>query len=111
MNRQLIRSLFAFAVAVMAGGCGGEGNRSPQRHVIEIRSFEYIPAEMSVAVGDTVVWINRDAVPHTATASDGGWDSESLGTDGSWTLVAVAGEGGEYSCTFHPNMVGRLEVR
>ena len=31
-------------------------------HTIEIRGMEFHPAELTVALGDTVVWINRDVV-------------------------------------------------
>src|SRR5204862_476961 len=40
-------------------------------HTVEIRGMEFHPAELTVAVGDTIVWINRDIVPHTATAGGG----------------------------------------
>ena len=41
----------------------------PQRHVVEIRGMAFHPEALEVRRGDTVVWINRDMVPHTATTA------------------------------------------
>lgn len=93
--------------------CPGAGT-SPEarRHVVEIRGFEYVPASLRVSAGDTVVWINRDAVPHTATASDDAWDSGSIAAEGTWSRVVAAAAGTvPYTCTFHPGMTGRLVIR
>ena len=32
------------------------------------------PAEASAKVGDTIEWINKDVIAHTATARNGDWD-------------------------------------
>src|SRR2546423_277336 len=41
--------------------------------------MEFHPAVLTVAAGDTVVWVNRDIVPHTATATGGTkWDTGQL---------------------------------
>jgi plastocyanin len=79
-------------------------------HTVEMRNFAFSPARLEVAVGDTVVWINRDAAPHTATDSLKRWDSGNLGPGERWTWVA--GEPGHFSylCTYHPSMTGRLTV-
>jgi plastocyanin len=83
----------------------------PRRHVVEIEGFAFRPASLSVAPGDTVGWINRDIVPHTATDSAGTWDSGALGAGASWSLVAAAEGERSYLCTLHPSMKGRLLVR
>ena len=41
-----------------------------------IANFAHV--SLTVAVGDTVRWTNVDEVPHTATSSDGDWDSGTL---------------------------------
>jgi len=83
---------------------------APQRHDIAIRDFTYQPAELTIAAGDTVVWTNYDIVPHTATASDGAWDSAGIDVDQSWTYVAAAPGRHSYTCTFHPAMTAVLVV-
>ncbi|HEX7120340.1 MAG TPA: cupredoxin family copper-binding protein [Longimicrobiales bacterium] len=90
---------------------GAAPERAPRRHVVEIRGFAYAPQTLEVAVGDTVVWVNRDVVPHTATASDGAWDSGTFGKDESWSYVPRESGEREYVCTLHPIMKGRLIVK
>lgn len=106
MNGSARFSLLAAALLAAAACNGGGGEAAPQRHVVEMRAFQFDPATLTVAPGDTVVWINRDAVPHTATSEDGAWDSGSIAAGGSWSRV-VEGAGAEaYLCTFHPTMRG-----
>jgi plastocyanin len=84
----------------------------PQRHVVEIQGMAFHPAVLEVQRGDTVVWINRDIVPHTATSTrKSGWNTGSLlqGQRGQY----VARHRGEdpYFCQLHPVMLGKLVVR
>lgn len=80
-------------------------------HTVEIRNFAYHPERLEVSPGDTVVWINRDAAPHTATDSQGRWDSGEVGPGGRW--IWVAGRVGifSYRCAYHPSMAGTVDVR
>ena len=41
---------------------------------ITIDNLVFAPAEVSVKVGDTIEWINKDIFTHTATARNGDWD-------------------------------------
>ena len=83
----------------------------PRRHIVEIRDFGFHPARILAAPGDTVVWINRDVVPHTATANDETWDSQELQEGESWVMVVKNNGAQGYFCTFHPHMEGVLESR
>jgi plastocyanin len=78
-------------------------------HAVEIRDFTYEPAELRVAVGDTVVFTNRDAFLHTVTDDDRSWDSAAIGPKRSWRLV-VTGPA-SFHCAFHPSMRGELIPR
>jgi plastocyanin len=93
------------------GGCyQGEGKTAPRRHVVEISGFGYEPASVEVAPGDTIVWVNRDVVPHTATAVDGGWDTGSIAAGESWSGVLPVGAESVYTCAFHPGMKARIRL-
>ena len=82
----------------------------PQVHTVLIEGMRFQPEGLSVTAGDTVVWVNRDMVPHTATAS-GHFDSGELAPGKSWThTVRDTGEF-SYLCTYHPLMKGMLRVR
>lgn len=105
----LMAGLVASGLAFTAACTNAEPD-APRQHRIAIRAFQYVPARLTVAAGDTVVWINEDAVPHTATAGDGRWDTGGIGAQQSGQIVA--GETGEYPyvCAFHLNMTGTLVV-
>lgn len=66
---------------------------------------------MTLAPGDTVVWTNRDIVPHTATAEDGSWTSPSLKEGESWAMIVETEVSADYLCAFHPAMRASLETR
>jgi plastocyanin len=96
------------ALSVGAPGAAGD-ERPPTLHHVEIRDFAFAPAHLEVAIGDTVVWTNRDFVPHTATVDDGTWDSGILAADQSWKLVVR--QGGAYHCALHGAMKATLVLR
>jgi plastocyanin len=93
---------------ILGAACARPAARS---HTVEIRGFAYLPATLQVAVGDTVVWINRDAVPHTATRDGRSWDSGTINAEQKWRLIAASPGSQPYYCTFHPVMRGELVVR
>lgn len=82
---------------------------SPKRqHLVEIRAFNFVPQRTVVAPGDTIVWINRDIVPHTVTAEGGAWSPRMLAEGESWEMVVEGGGTYPYFCEFHPHMRGLL---
>lgn len=102
------------AVAALLGAAACDGARGapvPRRHVVEMRAFGFSPDSLVVTSGDTVVWVNRDFVPHTATSSAGRWDTGTVVAGDSARLVLTAQDGGAYLCVFHQGMQGVIEVR
>ena len=83
----------------------------PRAHTVEIRGFTYLPARLEVGAGDTVVWVNRDVVPHTVTRDGGRWDSGSVEGERAWRLIVTPQGSQSYYCAFHPTMRGVLVVR
>ena len=97
-------------LALTAAGCSGRDAR-PTLHRVVITRFQFQPPVLEIASGDTVEWSNQDLVPHTATATDGRWDSNSIAPDTAWRFVPVGKGLMAYGCRFHPNMKARLVVR
>jgi plastocyanin len=106
-----VLSLLAVPWALEAATWSAPAPPAPRRHVVEIRGFEYRPAALRIAPGDTVVWVNRDVVPHTASATKGDWDSGSIPPEGSWRRVFTAEGPASYLCALHPTMKAELTVR
>ena len=104
-------ALWAIAVAA-AGGAGAmlAGGVKPVTHTVTIDATSYTPARLTVHVGDTVVWVNKDLIPHTATAKGGGFDSKVLAAGASFRFTVKAKGGTDYACLFHPTMTGRIDA-
>lgn len=104
--------LHAFVLAAGLAACSE--SRAPKTHHVEIRAMQYVPAELTVAVGDTVVWTNIDVVPHTVTSSipsAATFDSQGIERSRQWQYkITTAGEIA-YVCTYHPTMRAKLIAR
>jgi plastocyanin len=84
----------------------------PHRHIVEIQGMAFHPEVLEVERGDTVVWINRDIVPHSATASrKPGWNTGPLLQGKSGQYVANRRGEDSYFCELHTVMLGKLIVR
>ncbi|TRC78472.1 amicyanin [Mesorhizobium sp. WSM4310] len=66
------------------------------------------PATVEAKVGDTVEWVNKDVVAHTATVK-GGWEVM-IPPKKSASLTLKAAGAIDYFCRFHPNMRGHMNV-
>jgi len=85
----------------------GEARKAEKVKIVE---FAYGPDPVRVQVGGKVTWQNEDTAPHTATADDGSFDTDTIeqGKIGSATFK----EAGTftYFCEIHPTMHGTVEV-
>ncbi len=78
---------------------------------IEIDGFRYRPPNLSVPVGATVTWVNRDTAPHDSAARDGMWETDLLQRDEEAAITFDEPGTWEYYCTIHPYMTATLTVR
>lgn len=81
-----------------------------KHHTIEIKGLVFDPANLVVRPGDKITWVNMDIVDHTATATDGSWDTGTLENGREHTLTVTNGMSGEYFCQLHPSMTAKLDV-
>ncbi len=98
------------AIVVGAGPIAPSGASASRQHVIDIVRFRFKPDPLTVRPGDTVTWINRDIVPHTATAIDESWDTGEIAPGSEGSIVVTAGLSADYFCRFHPSMKAALQV-
>lgn len=75
---------------------------------VTIEKMVFSPADIDAKVGDTIEWINKDILVHTATVK-GGWDV-TIPPKKSASMVLQKAETLDYYCRFHPNMKGRITV-
>ena len=76
---------------------------------ITMENLVIAPAEASAKVGDTIEWINKDILAHTATARNGDCDV-TMPPKKTVTLVLKKAGTIEYYCRLHPNMKATLNV-
>lgn len=101
-------SSFLLLEAVSAAGAATAG---PRVHTVLIEGMRFQPEGLTVAPGDTVVWVNRDLVPHTATSKSGRFDSHEIASGKSWTYTVPSAGEFTYLCTYHPLMKAVLRAR
>jgi plastocyanin len=78
---------------------------------VKIRNFKFEPTNLEIAVGKTVQFINLDEEPHTATSTDGAFNSRALDTNQTWNYTATKPGTYPYICSVHPFMKGTLTVK
>jgi plastocyanin len=79
-------------------------------HTVAIDGVTFMPATLTVTVGDTVVWVNKDPFPHTVTSSAGAFDSRTMAPGQSWRYTPTKVGVFPYFCTLHPTMHATLTV-
>ena len=109
-----MRALGLAAILTLCCVAPGATQRPPKPviHTVTIDAASFSPASLTIRPGDTVHWVNKDLIPHTATAAGkGGFDSGSI-APGKWWRHTFKTKGTlPYVCTFHPTMKGKLEIR
>jgi plastocyanin len=78
--------------------------------VVHIANYVYTPDPVNVHPGDTVLFVNDDAVPHTVTATDRSFDSGDLQHGASWSHTFANAGTFTYRCAYHAFMHGRIIV-
>jgi plastocyanin len=98
------------AVATMllpAGFARAEDSADPL--AVHIDNFTFVPAQLTVKIGQTVTWTNRDDIPHTVVCP-GKFRSKAMDTDGTFAFTFTAAGEYKYFCSLHPHMTGAVKV-
>ncbi|NRO98292.1 hypothetical protein GWC77_20415 [Paraburkholderia sp. NMBU_R16] len=106
-NAWLARAALSAAAAVCL--LLGTHPASAAEHIVTIEGMQFSPASVTVQAGDEIVWVNKDLVAHTATAT-GRFDSRTIEPGHRWRYVARAPGTYPYGCTLHPTMKATLIV-
>jgi plastocyanin len=106
------RGMHWLAWALVAGGVLAPGAADAAEIRIEMREAAYAPAEIRGREGDTLTFVNHDAVPHQPFVPTTGW-GVNLGD------VEPGGKAGlplrlpgrfEIECAYHPGMRATVVV-
>lgn len=96
-------------VGVGAPATATDAPQAPRVHVIVVDKMVFGPMPANVHAGDTIEWVNRDILEHTATARDGSFDID-LKPGTTVRMTARKGVVPLY-CKFHPTMEATLVVK
>jgi plastocyanin len=83
--------------------------RAEETANVMIDNFTFEPAQLTVKVGTTVTWKNRDDIPHTVVSA-GKFRSKTLDTDDSFSFTFTTAGDYKYFCSLHPHMTGMIKV-
>ncbi len=80
---------------------------------ITIDNFTFKPAELDVAAGTSVTWVNRDDIPHLVVGQDNPRElkSKPLDTGDQYAFVFKTPGTYRYFCSLHPHMQGTVVVK
>jgi amicyanin len=101
----------------MSGNNGSSDSNSSDNATatdsVNIDNFAFSPAKITVKVGTTVTWTNKDSVTHTVTSDDGSaaaFDSGNLESGKTYQFTFQKAGTYTYHCNIHPDMQGTIVV-
>jgi len=98
-------------LSARAGTFATSAQQKPETAEVKIDNFSFGPATLTVPVGSTVTWTNRDDIPHTVVSTEGLFKSKVLDTDEKFFFTFSKVGSYPYFCSIHPKMTGRVVVQ
>jgi amicyanin len=112
---ELAAALMASLVLLFVGTpqLGANPQQPPASAEVKIDNFSFAPPTLTVAVGTTVTWTNRDDIPHTVVSTDDpkAFKSKVLDTDEKFSYTFTKVGTYSYFCSVHPKMTGSVVVK
>lgn len=112
LNRRAVLRLAAASAALplLATTARAASHAAHETHTVTISNFAFAPANLQIKAGDTVIFVNEDSAPHTATADNGGFDTGNLARGQQASLTFPAAGTFTYFCAIHPRMKGSITI-
>jgi len=101
----------ALVLVCIAASSAAGAHAAGTTHAVRIEGMKFIPERLEVATGDTVVWTNKDFLPHSVTAREARVESGDLAPNKSWRFIARKKGEMHYICRLHPVMKGVLVAK
>ncbi len=100
MSGPVIGAMLAFGAVV-----------AQEANTVTIDNFTFNSKELTVPVGTTVKWVNKDDLPHTVVDKSKSFRSKPLDTNGTFSFTFNNAGTFDYFCSLHPQMVGKVVVQ
>jgi plastocyanin len=95
---------------VRTGNSTASAQQKPATADVKVDNFSFGPGTLTVPVGTTVTWTNRDDIPHTVVSTEGAFKSKVLDTDEKFSFTFSKAGTYPYFCSIHPKMTGKVVV-
>lgn len=83
---------------------------APRTYAVVIEKLKFGPIPAVLHKGDTIVWMNKDMLRHSATAANHSFDVDLPAGATGKTLLKTSGAI-PFVCRYHPGMRGVLQVK
>jgi len=106
-------AIIFFVIGLLVGGAalggtflqpgGGAGRQSPVGVTVVEKNVQFVPANITITVGQTVTWVNQDPFAHDVTFQ-AGFGSGGLGSQGpgqTWSYTFTQPGVYPYRCQVH----------
>jgi len=82
----------------------------PTSATVEISGYKFTPATVTIAVGGTVTWVNKDNAAHNVVFDGDSFEPPNLHEGGTWGHEFNDAGEFAYHCGVHPTMKGKVIV-
>ena len=76
-----------------------------------IDNFSFAPKQLTVKAGTTVVWTNKDDIPHTVTSDNNVFSSPLMDTNATFKYTFTKPGKFPFHCKLHAMMTDIVEVK
>jgi plastocyanin len=104
-----IRILLFIAVSLFYANCNKNSN--PPKNEVYLNTSLFDPTTITVSIGTTIKWTNKESVTHTVTSDSGVFNSGNLTQSQTFSFTFNTAGTFPYHCIYHSNMKGTVIVQ
>lgn len=90
---------------------GTGGSTQPGANEVWMQNLAFNPSSITVSVGTTITWTNKDSFTHNVTSSTQAFSSGSMSPGATFSFKFNTAGTYNYTCTIHPGMNGTVIVQ
>jgi plastocyanin len=109
-SRKFFGALLLGAALLLTVGTTYVPANDASSSAVTLQSFAFSPDAITVPIGTTVTWTNKDSVTHTVTSDSGAFDSRRLDQGQTFQFTFNTAGTFAYHCNIHPSMTAKVVV-
>ena len=116
-SRSVLAIGIMLTIVIISNSCSksstdtGGGTNQPGPNEVWLQGMAFTPASITVSVGTTIKWTNKDAVTHNVTSNTAVFSSGAMGDGATFSFKFTTAGTFPYTCTIHPSMQGSVIVQ